>query len=43
MEAHALFRLKSIRCIARGTGVKPWKIIVNHVARFTVNANHSIV
>jgi hypothetical protein len=33
METHAIFRLKSIRCIARGTGVKSWKIIADNLSK----------
>jgi hypothetical protein len=33
METHAMFRLKSIHCIARGTGVEYWEIIADNLSK----------
>jgi hypothetical protein len=33
MEAHVMFRLKSIRCIARETGVKSWETIADNLSK----------
>jgi hypothetical protein len=33
MKAHAMFRLKSIRWITKGTGVKFWETIADNLSK----------